>query len=195
MIEVIDLEKHFGDNEVLKGINVTVDKGDIMVVIGPSGSGKSTFLRCLNCMEDPTGGQIIFNGVDIADPKVDINIHRRRMGMVFQHFNLYNNKTVIQNIMLAPVYVQCQDLKKAKRHNRFLPLTNLFRKEKQEKIEITTTKAKIVAEAKEKSRRSAEENRTVRQGRRISVYTFRRTEAACGNRACTCNESGCDSVR
>ena len=132
MIEVIDLEKHFGDNEVLKGINVTVDKGDIMVVIGPSGSGKSTFLRCLNCMEDPTGGQIIFNGVDIADPKVDINIHRRRMGMVFQHFNLYNNKTVIQNIMLAPVYVQCQDLKKAKRHNRFLPLTNLFRKEEQE---------------------------------------------------------------
>ena len=151
MIEVIDLEKHFGDNEVLKGINVTVDKGDIMVVIGPSGSGKSTFLRCLNCMEDPTGGQIIFNGVDIADPKVDINIHRRRIGMVFQHFNLYNNKTVIQNIMLAPVYVQCQDLKKAKRHNRFLPLTNLFRKEKQEKIEITTTKAKIVAEAKEKA--------------------------------------------
>ena len=128
-----------------------MDKGDIMVVIGPSGSGKSTFLRCLNCMEDPTGGQIIFNGVDIADPKVDINIHRRRMGMVFQHFNLYNNKTVIQNIMLAPVYVQCQDLKKAKRHNRFLPLTNLFRKEKQEKIEITTTKAKIVAEAKEKA--------------------------------------------
>ena len=106
-----------------------------MVVIGPSGSGKSTFLRCLNCMEDPTGGQIIFNGVDIADPKVDINIHRRHMGMVFQHFNLYNNKTVIQNIMLAPVLVRCQDLKKAKRHNRMLPLTNLFRKEKQEKID------------------------------------------------------------
>ena len=115
MIDVINLEKHFGDNEVLRGINVTIDKGDIMVVIGPSGSGKSTFLRCLNCMEDPTGGQIIFNGVDIADPKVDINIHRRHMGMVFQHFNLYNNKTVIQNIMLAPVLVRCQDLKKAKR--------------------------------------------------------------------------------
>ena len=102
MIEVIDLEKHFGDNEVLKGINVTVDKGDIMVVIGPSGSGKSTFLRCLNCMEDPTGGQIIFNGVDIADPKVDINIHRRRMGMVFQHFNLFPNMTIRRNITLAP---------------------------------------------------------------------------------------------
>lgn len=150
MIDVINLEKHFGDNEVLRGINVTIDKGDIMVVIGPSGSGKSTFLRCLNCMEDPTGGQIIFNGVDIADPKVDINIHRRHMGMVFQHFNLYNNKTVIQNIMLAPVLVRCQDLK-AKRHNRMLPLTNLFRKEKQEKINITTTKAQIVAEARAKA--------------------------------------------
>ena len=148
MIDVINLEKHFGDNEVLRGINVTIDKGDIMVVIGPSGSGKSTFLRCLNCMEDPTGGQIIFNGVDIADPKVDINIHRRHMGMVFQHFNLYNNKTVIQNIMLAPVLVRCQDLKKAKRHNRILPFTNLFRKEKQEKIKITTSKSQIVAEAR-----------------------------------------------
>ena len=151
MIDVINLEKHFGDNEVLRGINVTIDKGDIMVVIGPSGSGKSTFLRCLNCMEDPTGGQIIFNGVDIADPKVDINIHRRHMGMVFQHFNLYNNKTVIQNIMLAPVLVRCQDLKKAKRHNRLLPLTNLFRKEKQEKLNITTTKAQIVADARAKA--------------------------------------------
>ena len=102
-------------------------------------------------MEDPTGGQIIFNGVDIADPKVDINIHRRHMGMVFQHFNLYNNKTVIQNIMLAPVLVRCQDLKKAKRHNRMLPLTNLFRKEKQEKLNITTTKAQIVADARAKA--------------------------------------------
>ena len=102
MIDVINLEKHFGDNEVLRGINVTIDKGDIMVVIGPSGSGKSTFLRCLNCMEDPTGGQIIFNGVDIADPKVDINIHRRHMGMVFQHFNLFPNMTIKKNITLAP---------------------------------------------------------------------------------------------
>ena len=151
MIDVINLEKSFGDNKVLNGINITIDKGDIMVVIGPSGSGKSTFLRCLNCMEDPTGGQIIFNGVDIADPKVDINIHRRHMGMVFQHFNLYNNKTVIQNIMLAPVYVRCQDLKKAKRHNLLLPVTNLFRKEKQTKQEITTTKSEIIAEAHAKA--------------------------------------------
>lgn len=112
MIDVINLEKHFGDIEVLKGINVTINKGDIVAVIGPSGSGKSTFLRCLNCMEDPTGGSIIFNGVDIADMHVDINIHRRHMGMVFQHFNLFNNKTVLQNIMLAPVHIGCKELRK-----------------------------------------------------------------------------------
>ena len=106
MIDVINLEKSFGDNKVLNGINITIDKGDIMVVIGPSGSGKSTFLRCLNCMEDPTGGQIIFNGVDIADPKVDINIHRRHMGMVFQHFNLFPNKTVLENLTMAPIKIK-----------------------------------------------------------------------------------------
>ena len=75
MIDVINLQKSFGDKEILKGINVTINKGDIVAVLGPSGSGKSTFLRCLNCMEDPTGGSIIFNGVDIADMKVDINVH------------------------------------------------------------------------------------------------------------------------
>ena len=119
MIDVIDLKKNFGDNEVLKGINMTINKGDIVVVIGPSGSGKSTFLRCLNCMEDPTSGKIIFEGVDIADPKVDINIHRRKMGMVFQHFNLFNNKTVIENIMLSPVLGAKKDRRKAVVHNMF----------------------------------------------------------------------------
>ena len=119
MIDVINLKKSFGNVEVLKGINMTINKWDIVAIIGPSGSGKSTFLRCLNCMEDPTSGQIIFNDVDIADMKVDINIHRRNMGMVFQHFNLFNNKTVIENIMLAPVYTRCQDLKKAKRKKLF----------------------------------------------------------------------------
>lgn len=149
MIDVINLEKNFENTKVLRGINVTIDKGDIVVVIGPSGSGKSTFLRCLNCMEDPTGGQIIFNGVDIADMKVDINVHRRHMGMVFQHFNLFNNKTVIQNIMLAPVYLQCQDLKRAKRKNFFIKLTNPFRRNKKELIPITATKAQIKKEARE----------------------------------------------
>lgn len=104
MIEVTGLKKSFGNLEVLKGIDLNIEKGEKIVIIGPSGSGKSTFLRCLNCMEDPTEGQIVFNGVDIANPKVDINIHRRKMSMVFQQFNLFNNKTVIQNIMLAPVY-------------------------------------------------------------------------------------------
>ncbi len=119
MIDIIDLKKSFGKNEVLKGIDLTVNKGDIVAIIGPSGSGKSTFLRCINCMEDPTGGKIIFDGVDIADPKVDINIHRRKICMVFQHFNLFNNKTVIQNIMLSPILCAKQDRRKAKRHNLF----------------------------------------------------------------------------
>ena len=151
MIEVINLKKQFGDNVVLNGINVTVNKGDIVCVIGPSGSGKSTFLRCLNCMEDPSGGQIIFNGVDIADMSVDINIHRRKMGMVFQHFNLFNNKSVIENIMLAPVHVQVSDLKKAKRKNQMITLKNVFKStdKKEELIPITTTEAQIKKEARE----------------------------------------------
>ena len=152
MIDVINLEKHFGDNEVLQGIDVSVKKGDIVVVIGPSGSGKSTFLRCLNCMEDPTGGQIIFRDTDIADPSVDINVHRRHMGMVFQHFNLFNNKTVIENIMLAPVYVQCQELRKKKRENFFLPVTNLFRKgEKKKPHQIDVSKKQIREDARKQA--------------------------------------------
>ncbi|MBQ8518061.1 MAG: amino acid ABC transporter ATP-binding protein [Agathobacter sp.] len=151
MIDVINLEKHFGDKNVLDGISVKINKGDIVCIIGPSGSGKSTFLRCLNCMEDPTGGQIIFNGVDIADFSVDINVHRRKMGMVFQHFNLFNNKTVIENIMLAPVHIQTQELNKAKRKNLLLPITNLFKSadKKEAPVAITTTKAQIKADAKE----------------------------------------------
>lgn len=151
MIDVINLEKKYGDHQVLNKINVTIEKGDICVVIGPSGSGKSTFLRCLNCMEDPTGGQIIFNGVDIADLKVDINIHRRHMGMVFQHFNLFNNKTVIENIMMAPVHVQCQDLRKAKQKNRHIRFTNLCKPadKKQPLVPITTTKSEIIQKAEE----------------------------------------------
>ncbi len=115
MIEVVNLNKSFGSLQVLKNINTTIEKGEKVVVIGPSGSGKSTFLRCLNCMEDPTSGSIIFNGVDIADLHVDINIHRQKMGMVFQHFNLFNNKTVIQNIMLAPVLIEKKKRRKLKR--------------------------------------------------------------------------------
>ena len=104
-ISVKHLQKSFGDTVVLKDITTDIYQGEKVVVIGASGSGKSTFLRCLNCLEDPTGGQIIFDNVDIADPKVDINIHRQNMGMVFQQFNLFNNKTVIENIMLAPLTI------------------------------------------------------------------------------------------
>ena len=151
MIDVINLRKSFGGLEVLKGINITINKGDIVAVLGPSGSGKSTFLRCLNCMEDPTSGSIIFNGVDIADMKVDINVHRRHMGMVFQHFNLFNNKTVLQNVMMAPAYLRCKDLKKAKRKNRMIRFKNVFRSNKEELIPITTTKEQIRNEAKQQA--------------------------------------------
>ncbi len=91
---------------VLNEIDCIIHKNEKIAVIGPSGSGKSTFLRCINCMEDPTGGSIYFGGEDIADMKVDINKHREHIGMVFQQFNLFNNKTVLQNIMLAPVYIK-----------------------------------------------------------------------------------------
>ena len=153
MIDVIDLKKSFGDHEVLKGINITIGKGDIVCVIGPSGCGKSTFLRCLNCMEDPSGGSIIFGGVDIADMKVDINVHRRKMGMVFQQFNLFNNKTVIENIMLAPVLCALEDRKKALRRDRLNKVKNLFKGSRSEKAEMEPIRAKadIKAEAREKA--------------------------------------------
>ncbi len=132
MIEVVSLTKTFGENQVLRGIDITIHKGEKVVVLGPSGSGKSTFLRCLNCMEDPTSGNIFFNGVDIADPKVDINIHRQKMVMVFQHFNLFNNKTVVQNIMLAPIYAEkkrMRQLKKSNPNNEVIKTTKEIKEE------------------------------------------------------------------
>lgn len=114
MIDVIGLYKSFGKLPVLKDINLHIDKGEKIAIIGPSGSGKSTFLRCLNCMEDPSSGKIIFDGVNIADMSVDINVHRQKMGMVFQHFNLFNNYTILHNITLAPVSIglknRCREL-------------------------------------------------------------------------------------
>ena len=103
LIEVKGLCKDFGSNKVLKDINTTIMKGEKVVVIGPSGSGKSTFLRCLNCMEDPTSGEIIFGGENIADMSVDINVHRQKMGMVFQNFNVFPHLDVCKNITLTPV--------------------------------------------------------------------------------------------
>ena len=103
MIDVKNLHKSFGNHEVLKGVNEHIEKGEKVVVIGPSGSGKSTFLRCLNLLEEPTGGEIIFEGQNITAKDTDINLVRRRMGMVFQHFNLFPHLTVRENIKLAPV--------------------------------------------------------------------------------------------
>ena len=119
MIKVCNLRKDFGNVQVLKNIDLHIKKGEKVVILGPSGSGKSTLLRCLNCMEDPTSGSIFFHGVDIADMSVDINVHRQKMGMVFQHFNLFNNKTVLENITLAPIYVAKKKLNKAKRNKFF----------------------------------------------------------------------------
>ena len=132
ILSVKGLEKSFGGLDVLKGVDLDVEKGEKIVLLGPSGCGKSTLLRCINCMEDPTGGSIFFRGDDIADMKVDINKHREHIGMVFQQFNLFNNKTVIENIMLAPVYVGLRELKRNKKN----------------KIENTKTKADIIADAR-----------------------------------------------
>ena len=110
IIEVKDLKKSFGTLQVLKGINTEVQKGEVVVVIGPSGSGKSTFLRCLNLLETTTAGSIYVGGAEITDPKCDINLHRQKMGMVFQHFNLFNNMTILRNMTLAPMTL----LKKSK---------------------------------------------------------------------------------
>ncbi len=110
LIEVKNLQKSFGDIHVLQGIDINIEKGDVVVVIGPSGSGKSTFLRTLNLLEMPTGGQIIYNGADITDKHADVNLHRQKMGMVFQQFNLFPHMTVLKNMTIAPMKL----LKKSK---------------------------------------------------------------------------------
>lgn len=110
LIKVDNLKKSFGEVEVLKGISTEIKKGDVVVVIGPSGSGKSTFLRTLNLLEEPTDGTICFEGTDITDPKVNINVHRQKMGMVFQQFNLFPHMTILKNMTIAPIKL----LKKSK---------------------------------------------------------------------------------
>lgn len=116
LIKVEDLCKSFDDMEVLKGVNAEIDKGDVMVVIGASGSGKSTFLRCLNLLEEPTGGSIYFEGVDITDKSVDINIHRQKMGMVFQQFNLFPHMTVLRNMTIGPMRLLKQSKAEAEKN-------------------------------------------------------------------------------
>ena len=118
LIQVKDLKKYYngGDVKALDGVTVDVYKGDVIAVIGPSGGGKSTFLRSLNLLETPTSGSIIFDGVDITGKKVDLPLHRQKMGMVFQHFNLFPHKTVMQNITLAPVTLKLKTEDEAKKH-------------------------------------------------------------------------------
>ncbi|MBP3414340.1 MAG: amino acid ABC transporter ATP-binding protein [Clostridia bacterium] len=133
MIEIVDLVKNFGELNVLNHITDTINEGEKVAIIGPSGSGKSTYLRCLNCLEDPTSGSIIFEGEDIADPKVNINVHRQHIGMVFQQFNLFNNKTVLDNITLAPIHIGKKNIKKQK---------GLSLKQRQESIKQLKLEAK-----------------------------------------------------
>lgn len=115
LIEVKNLHKSFGENQVLRGIDVSIQKGEVVVVIGPSGSGKSTFLRCLNLLEQPTDGQVIFDGVDLTDGHVNTLETCRRMGMVFQRFNLFSNLTILDNVTLAPMLVKKQSRAEAEK--------------------------------------------------------------------------------
>lgn len=129
MIYVKGLTKSFGDNLVISNVDMHIRPGEKVVIVGPSGSGKSTFLRCLNLLEQPTGGTITFDGQEITAPGVDVNLIRRRMGMVFQHFNLFANLTVKQNIMLAPVQLKIKTMEEAEAEAmRLLKLVNLEEK-------------------------------------------------------------------
>ncbi len=152
LIKISGLTKSFDDGSVLNGIDLEVKQGEKIAIVGPSGCGKSTFLRCINCMADPTSGSIIFEGEDLADMKVDINLHRQKMGMVFQQFNLFNNLTVLQNIMLAPVVIAKKNLAKKKRKNFFNKIFNVFRKEKRDMEELGLSVKEIKAQAEEKAR-------------------------------------------
>ena len=136
VISIKGLKKSFGKNEVLKGIDLDIFNGDKIAIIGPSGCGKSTFLRCINCMEDASDGAIWFDGENLADMRVDINVHRQKIGMVFQQFNLFNNLNVLQNVTLAPVLVAKKKRSKIKKQNLKIRLKNLFSKQKQPLLDL-----------------------------------------------------------
>ena len=151
ILSVKGLTKKFGDNEVLKGVNLDVYEGDVVAIIGPSGCGKSTFLRCINCLEDPSGGTIMFQGEDLADMKVDINIHRQKIGMVFQQFNLFNNLSVLNNITLAPCILAKKNKRSLQRKNFFIKVGNLFRKDKKALYDEGCSLAEVKKQAEEKA--------------------------------------------
>lgn len=151
IISIKDLKKSFGKKEVLSGINLDVFNGDKIAIIGPSGCGKSTFLRCVNCMEDATSGAIWFDGENLADMKVDINVHRQKIGMVFQQFNLFNNLNVLQNITLAPIIVAKKKRAKIKKQNLKIKLKNFFSKEKKLPLDLGDDIKTIKKKAEEKA--------------------------------------------
>lgn len=155
LIEVQHLTKYFGELKVLDDISKKIYAGEKIAVIGPSGSGKSTFLRCLNVLEDPTDGYVFFEGNNLCNLKVDINVQRRRMGMVFQHFNLFPNMTVLKNITLAPVHTALAELKKQKRGLAAAKFKNLFKskKNRQPLPALQTDKKSIVREAEDNALR------------------------------------------
>jgi len=148
LISINELTKKFGNLLVLDEISDEVCEGERVVIVGPSGGGKSTFLRCLNCLEDPTAGHIIFDGEDLTDFKVNINEHRRKIGMVFQQFNLFNNKTVLENIMLAPVYVGRKAILRGKIDKIIVPLYNKWLESRLDKVNssIDAKRLKIQSE-------------------------------------------------
>lgn len=155
LIEVQHLSKRYGELQVLNDVSDKIYQGDKIAIIGPSGSGKSTFLRCLNMLEDPTDGYVFFEGNNLCDLNVDINVQRRRMGMVFQQFNLFGNMSVLKNITLAPVHVGLQELKRAKRENLKNKFLNLFRGKdsKMPAQHVQTTKKQIISDAQENALR------------------------------------------
>ena len=159
IIEVKDLHKQFGDLHVLKGISETIKKGEKVSIVGPSGSGKSTFLRCLNLMEEPSGGEIYFEGKLLNDKHTDINKHRQKMGMVFQHFNLFNNLTIIDNIMLAPVKIGVKNLRN-ERKAKVKALNEQIKTLQDEKKVLLAELKDLLAKAKENNAEYVEDVKT-----------------------------------
>ena len=151
ILSVKNLTKKFDSTDALKGVNLDVYEGDVVAIIGPSGCGKSTFLRCVNCLEDPTSGTIMFQGEDLADMKVDINIHRQKIGMVFQQFNLFNNKTVLDNITLAPRVIAKKKRIGLQRKNFMIKVGNLFRKDKKELHNLGCSLAEVKAQTESRA--------------------------------------------
>ena len=174
VIEVSKLTKKFGDLLVLDDINEKIEEGEKVVIIGPSGGGKSTFLRCLNVLENPTYGQVFFEGVDLADFKVNINTYRQKMGMVFQQFNLFSNMSVEKNITFAPIKIGINAYRKAKAQNRFLPIYNAFmtifgksileqHKKKREKIKTNIEELRQVLKPLEEKWEQTKEIKEIRE--------------------------------